>query len=138
MKVTRRQARVLKYLLERRPWSQSAGFVDIHRATRVGPGTFYPLMVQLELAGFVVFFTEQLPPGAKVPPRTFYALTEQGANWARDAVEEREARQPFWRRWFGARKNQKRPSYHPSPPRDPGLIEDTRADRAYWDDKYAE
>ncbi len=138
MRVNRKEARVLKYLLERRPWSESAGYWDIHRATKVGPGTFYPLMVQLELAGWVDFFTEQLPPTAVVEPRTFYALTRQGAEWAREAVEEREERRAARWRWFRGRKARKQPSYHPRPPRDPAVAEEARADRAYWDDKYAE
>lgn len=138
MRVNRKQARVLEDLLERRRWSEYADYQDVRRATRVGPGTFHPLMVQLELAGWVLLFKEQLPPYAVVAPRTFYALTEQGANWAREAVEEwKERRAARWR-WFRGKKKPKRPSYHPRPPRDPAVAEETRADRAYWDDKYAE
>lgn len=105
LRVTRRQARVLAYLLESRHFRYPVNFVDAHRATRAGPATYYPLMVRLETYGWVKSTQEVLPEGAVVPPRTFYALTERGAEWAQHAVDERKRRRAFWRRWtMGKRK----------------------------------
>lgn len=141
MKVTRKQARVLAYLLEARHFPRPASSSEICRGARVGPGTYYPMAARLETNGWVETVEEMLPQGAVVPPRTFYALTERGTEWAQRVVDERKHRQSLWHR-LTLRGRKPTPAVLRSrlrhTDRDAGLVEDVKADRAYWDDRYSE
>ena len=64
---------------------------DIARATKLGSGTIYPILLRLERAGWLESRWEVEDPKALGRPRRrFYRVTGLGARSARTAVRELE------------------------------------------------
>ena len=73
---------------------------DIWKATKIGAGSRYPILVRLEGAGWLTSRWEELDPSeAGRPRKRLYRLTVNGQAWARSALQERDMYQgePIWK-----------------------------------------
>lgn len=102
IRVTRKTARLLDLMLDARRFNVPTTAAMVMKK-KVGPGSFYPLIIRLEGAGWVYSEWKELPEGAERPRRRFYYLTEDGARWAHEAVKEYDALPPWWMRVGGKR-----------------------------------
>jgi DNA-binding PadR family transcriptional regulator len=81
--------KVLKLFLDdpRRAFAGS----EISKATKVGSGTLYPLLMRLEAAGWLASSWEDVDPRMEGRPRRrYYSVTAVGQNEARRAFAELE------------------------------------------------
>jgi PadR family transcriptional regulator, regulatory protein PadR len=77
--------RVLHLFLDR--LGQTCSGAEISKATKVGSGTLYPLLIRLEDAGWLTSAWEDVnPKEAGRPRRRLYQLTERGQAKARVAA----------------------------------------------------
>lgn len=97
IRVTRKTAKLLDLMLTARRFNTHTT-ASMAMREGIGSGSFYPLIVRLENAGFVYGEWEVLPEGTERPPRRFYYLTEDGARWAWAATQEYDNRAPWWKR----------------------------------------
>lgn len=97
VRVSRKTARILRvlwsaYRFQRINPEATVSSASVMRVARVGSGSYYPIMARLENSGWVVARKEDVPKDANRPPRTFYCLTDKGADLAREAIAEDDQR----------------------------------------------
>ena len=94
LQMTMTTLRVLMVLLEN-PAAKRYG-LDISKATGLGVGTVYPILMRFEQAGWLTSAWEEIDPQvAGRPRRRFYRLTAEGVRSARVAlVEAQQALEP--------------------------------------------
>ncbi len=79
--------KVLKLLLDS-PRIERSG-AELSKATKVGPGTIYPLMARLENAGWLISRWEEVDPReVGRPRRRLYGLTAIGQERSREAFAD--------------------------------------------------
>ena len=87
IRLTQPTLKVLRTFVEK-PRESFSG-AQIHKATRVGPGTLYPILARLENAGWLTSEWENVDPReAGRPRRRFYKLTGGGYARARSALAD--------------------------------------------------
>jgi len=87
VRLTQPILKVMRLLLEK-PRARPFG-AEISRATKVGPGTLYPMLARLEHAGWLTGQWEAIDPRqAGRPRRRFYWLTDIGESNGRSALAE--------------------------------------------------
>src|ERR1700686_1410900 len=95
-RLTQRALLVLRYLLNDHRGRSGA---DISRATKVGPGTLYPMLARLEGSGWLSSGWEAIDPTvAGRPRRRFYKLTGVGQRKACAALADLQIAEgePVW------------------------------------------
>jgi PadR family transcriptional regulator PadR len=87
VRITQPALKVLRFLFEDLQRGRSGA--EISKATGVGSGTLYPLVVRLEKAGWLDGKWEDIDPKlVGRPRRRFYTLTGLGQQHARSALAE--------------------------------------------------
>ena len=87
VRLTQPTLKVMRLLLEK-PAERRFG-AEISRATKVGPGTLYPMLARLEHARWLSGEWEAVDPRqAGRPRRRLYRLTDIGENNGRAALTE--------------------------------------------------
>jgi PadR family transcriptional regulator len=85
VRISLQTLRVLSALLQS-PLDKRYG-LELSRATGLAAGTLYPILARLERAGWLMSEWEESDPKADGRPRRrYYRLSEDGAEWARDAL----------------------------------------------------
>jgi DNA-binding PadR family transcriptional regulator len=87
VRLTQPALKVLRFLMETPREGRSGA--EIFKATKVGSGTLYPLLLRLQNAGWLSSEWEVVDPReAGRPRRKFYKLTAAGQNKAHRALGE--------------------------------------------------
>jgi len=87
VRLTQPTLKVLRFLLEKPREGRSGA--EMSKATKVGSGTLYPMLVRLEAAGWLNSEWEVIDPSeAGRPRRRFYKLTALGQNNTRAALAD--------------------------------------------------
>lgn len=85
VRLTQPTLKVLRFLLEKPREGRSGA--EMSKATKVGPGTLYPMLARLEGAGWLTSEWEAVDPSeAGRPRRRFYYLTGVGQRNAHAAL----------------------------------------------------
>ena len=64
---------------------------DVRKATKMGPGSYYPILYRLEDANWLTSWWEDIDPSKEGRPRKrFYKLTAEGQQAAHEALAERD------------------------------------------------
>jgi PadR family transcriptional regulator, regulatory protein PadR len=87
LRLSQATLKVLRFLMSK-PREKHSG-AEISKATKVGSGTMYPMLIRLEAAGWLMSEWEAVDPReAGRPRRRFYQLTGAGYRNAHAALAE--------------------------------------------------
>jgi len=87
VRLTQPALKVIRLLLKKPPARRFG--TELSTATKVGPGTLYPMLARLEQAGWLTSEWETIDPRqAGRPRRRLYWLTDIGENKGRAALTE--------------------------------------------------
>ena len=87
VRLTQPALKVLRFLMETPREGRSGA--EMSKATKVGSGTLYPMLIRLQGAGWLTSEWEMINPSeAGRPRRRYYRLTAVGQNRAREALTD--------------------------------------------------